>query len=175
MRTTVVAMLVVVGLAACSEGWAMCGGGGMVRGGGIRGGMRSGGVRVTGGGGAKKVAPKPVDKVDMPAAVEIARLDSSFDRLLSAIELNSEQQKKIAAAKAELAEAAKKLEKAQADARAAYLKASTESAYREAAQNVLAAMNLCREFQPNKKFEVVLSSVLTHEQRTKLKELSRKS
>jgi hypothetical protein len=179
MRTTVAAIVLIAAVAASGDVWAMCGGGGMVRGGRGMGGVRSsGGVRVAGGGSGSdsKQSKKSITKAEMPAACDIARFDeSTYERILSSLKLSEEQMKKINAAKSEIIQAAKQLDREQSDARTAYAKAETEKAYQEAAQKIMAVMYTCKDFQPNKKFDVVLNSVLTPEQRSKYRELSKKS
>jgi hypothetical protein len=175
-----VPVLVVAGFIAmaliCSDASAMCGGGGM------RGGSRSGGgvsgARVTGGGGSRSApkSDKKMEKAALPPAVEVANLDtSSFDSVAASLNLSEEQAKKIEEAKKEIRDAGSLVAKAQKDARAAYDDSKCEASCTVATGNVVSAANACKSYEPAKKFESKMASILSHAQREKLKELTKKS
>lgn len=182
-----VPVLVVVGLMAMalisSDASAMCGGGGMRGGGGsgMRGGSRSGGVsgaRVTGGGGSRSASKssKKMEKAPLPPAVEVANLDTnSFDSVAASLNLSEEQAKKIEEAKKEIRDAGSLVAKAQKDARAAYDDSKCEASCTVATGNVVSATNACKSYEPAKKFDSKVASILSPAQREKLKELTKKS
>jgi hypothetical protein len=171
MKAFLATLGVVCALALCADASAMCSGGGMVSGGGSR-----GGARVVGGGGgggrAEKKTAEKLEKAPMPAAVSVATLDSSrFDRVVSALKLTDEQVKKLDALRADVSNQVTSLSRQQNDARSAYEKASSESAYYEAARGVMDAINACKSFDANKRFEAGVLAILTLEQKTAYRDL----
>jgi len=171
MRSVVGMAALLLAALVCMDASAMCGGGGMVSGGGR-------GISVSGASGARASArpEKKLDKAALPAAAEIASLDTAvFDRTVTALKLSDEQLKRIDAAKAEIRDVLQTLAKQQAEARGAYQKSADAQAYLEAARNVTSTASACKNYDPNRKFESALMSVLSLEQRVKYRELSRQS
>ncbi|HYF49049.1 MAG TPA: Spy/CpxP family protein refolding chaperone [Planctomycetota bacterium] len=169
MRAALIALGV---LALCADVSAMCGGGGMM-GGGSRSGI-SGGARICGAGtSARSAAPaKKLEKAPMPAAVEVSTLDSSkFDSAISKMTLSDEQSKRIDALRQEVKQQSSTLATQQNDARKAYEKANCETSYYDAARGVMAAIQACKSFDANKRFESGVLAILSGEQKTKFREL----
>jgi hypothetical protein len=63
----------------------------------------------------------------------------------------------------------------QNQSRKAYDQCKTEPAARAAAQSVATAMDACKAFDPNAKFESGLANILTLEQKQKYRELLAKA
>jgi hypothetical protein len=180
MRNSVAALVLVIGLAACSEVFAQ---GVLV---GVSGGARTpqptsgakrsqGAVTYSNDGKPTSSGEKTVAKAEMPAAIDVPELDAAaYQRAMVALNLTDAQIKKIGEMQNEIIEQGKKLAKAQTDARAAYAKSSTEKSYIESAQALQGVMAALKQYQPSKTFEGRLSSILSGEQRKKYREFADK-
>jgi hypothetical protein len=168
MKAVLAVLGVICAAALCADASAMCAGGGMGFGGG------GGGASLVGGGGGSRGEKKTakLEKAAMPAAVSVSSLDSSkIDSILPALKLNDEQSKRLETLRSEVKQQLTALSKQQNDARSAYEKAATESAYYDAARGVMDAINACKSFDANKRFEAGMLAILTVEQKTAYRDL----
>ena len=170
-RMAALALVWAVGLVSY-DAMAMCGGGGMSGGAGRAGaGMTASGG---GGSGAKQEKKENFKKWELPAASDVAALDTSaFDAAVSSLSLSEEQVKKIAEAKTKIGEEAQQLSKAQSGARTAYQSSACEMGCRSAATTVASAAEACKSFSPKQKFDAALAGILTRDQLATLRQLAK--
>lgn len=171
-RTLLMLIAVVMLGAFHADVWALgLGPGGGVRRGGGRGGNN----------GPKKDPKKEQEEKDrethkrhvqqMPKLEKCASLDTSeFDRIDDQLELSKEQEKRIDNLKQRLKDRANELEKS-ADAASSNFRNAAEPACPQAGGALMAAIQACKSYIPNREFESGVSLILTESQRTKLKML----
>ncbi|GMV82398.1 MAG: hypothetical protein AMXMBFR7_35820 [Planctomycetota bacterium] len=182
---TMGALLLMVGAWCSSDAFALCGGGG--RSGGGRVGVRSGGQPagkrgsvVTGGLGARGTGGdgqsscgQTAQKFPLPAAVEIASLDTrKFDAVVSGLNLSAEQTERVDALKRSIRAEAEKLVKEQSSARLTYERTACPVACQTIARDVVEAAGACRSFDPNRKFVAGLKTILDATQFGAFRELA---
>lgn len=161
-------------LLAMSDASAMCCGGGMA-GGQSRGGS---GLRVTGHGGCGQQAAEKESfrKWALPAAETVSTLDfTKLEGVLSRLDLNTEQAKKIGEAKTEVSAESARLARTQDEKRAAYQQAACEASARVAASEVIGIAALCKAFDAQARFTLALGNILNAEQMKKYRELIAKA
>ena len=155
MKTNLFSVIgILAAILLAGNAFGMCGMGG---GGGHGGGYTTG----SGGGSGHAVVVQPPTKVDLPAEVTVADLDTShFDSMAYDLGLSDKQQNKISELKTQIKETCDKLKKYQADARSGYKKAAMKDDITDATNKVLAAISACKSYDAAKVFESSVNSIL---------------